>query len=245
MPVHNEAELLPYSLPSLYRLDPDEVIILLDRCTDNSKLISARIAKHYNKYDSTRFIEVEGPTPMWRQRVAYLRRLGFNLASNKVILTTDADMILDRNLARYIEKLADPKIALMGFNFYDYPFNLRSFLRRIISIFTPFSGYAGLYAFKKSAWIKTENISSLKKIPSSEDTHLRLAIIKKYGSKITNTKSLHLRPSEGHDKNYLRGIMYHKLVKFPLWRMILYSLATLRPKGLIGYIHSKRISKKI
>ncbi|MBD3204938.1 glycosyltransferase [Candidatus Bathyarchaeota archaeon] len=239
MPVHNEADMLPLSLPSIYRTEPDEVIILLDRCTDRSREIAEKITEHFNKEDSTKIITINTPHHGWKQRIAYLRRKGFRKARNDIILTTDADIVLDKKISEEISKLEDPEIALLGFKFYDYPFTLQTLLIRLISNLTAFSGYAGLYAFKKKAWLETEKMDSLRKISSSEDTHLRLSIMKKHYSAVSNTKSLHLRPSEDRERNFQRGMMYYNVVKLPLWLMILYSFSTLRFTALAGYIHAR------
>ena len=113
-------------------------------------------------------------------------------------------------------------------------------VKTIISKMTPFSGFAGLYAFKKSAWLETEKIESVKKITSSEDTHLRLSIMKNYETMHINTKTLHLRPAESSERAYIRGVMYWNLVRYPSWKMILYSIATFRPASLRGYLEQKR-----
>jgi glycosyltransferase involved in cell wall biosynthesis len=241
MPVHNEQELLKYSLPSIYKLNPIEILIILDRCTDNSSLVIEIISKKFDRFDQTKIIDVNNTSPSWVERNAYLRRLGFSYSNNEIILNTDADLVLDINIKDHIQKLSKPKLGLLGFGFIDYPYNIQSFSRRIITKFTPFSGYAGLYAFKKTAWQKTENMEDLKKNPSSEDAHLRLAISSKYHTEHVNTNTLHLRPTESQERSYLRGAMYWKLLRYPLWKMILYSMVTFRPAALKGYLESKDI----
>ena len=240
MPVHNEMDFLKYSLPSIFELEPGEIIILLDRCTDDSKCTIKYISKKYKKEEITKLIEINEFSPEWNKRSAFLRRHGFSLSSNEIILNTDADLILDTKIKNYISKLNDPQIGLIGFGFIDYPYNIQSLSKTIISKLTPFSGYAGLYAFNKSAWEETENIDSLKKVSRSEDTHLRLSIMKKYTTLHFNTKTLHLRPAESIERSYMRGVMYWELLKYPLWKMIIYSILTFRPAALKGYLHQKK-----
>lgn len=79
-----------------------------------------------------------------------------------------------------------------------------------------------------------------KKISSSEDTHLRLSIEREHKSAVKNTKSLPLRPSEDRERSFQRGVMYHDVVKLPLWLMILYSFSTLRLSALGGYLHARK-----
>jgi hypothetical protein len=243
MPIHNEQELLPYSLPSIYTLNPNEVLLVLDRCTDKSKIVIQKIADYYKKREITHLMEINETSPDWNKRSAFLRRYAFKLCKNEIILNTDADLILDKKIKKYLSKLINPTLGLIGFGFFDYPFNIQSFSKTIISKMTPFSGFAGLYAFKKTAWLETEKMESLKKISSSEDTHLRLSIMKKYETMHINTKTLHLRPAESSERSYLRGVMYWDLLRYPLWKMIFYSLATFRTSSLRGYLDQRRKSQ--
>ena len=45
VPIHNEEEFLPYSLPSVYALNPEEVLLLFDRCSDKSANVASKISK--------------------------------------------------------------------------------------------------------------------------------------------------------------------------------------------------------
>ena len=69
-PIHNEAEYLPYSLPTIYRLNPDEVILIFDRCTDESRKVSEEIAEEMGFTHRTEFVEMNGPSPGWTFRKA-------------------------------------------------------------------------------------------------------------------------------------------------------------------------------
>lgn len=196
MPIHNEEKYLPYSLPSVYKLDPDEVILLFDRCTDNSLRLSKKIARTMNSLQKTEFYEMNDPSPDWKSRIAFLRNYAYNLVKNDVIITTDADMIIDSSIKNYLIKIGSNNVAMVSFGFLDHPYTFQTFSRRFISFISPFTGFAGFYAFSKRAWLETEDLESEKRIPSAEDTHLRMSILKKYQIKHKNTKSMHLRPIE-------------------------------------------------
>jgi len=66
VPIHNEAKYLPYSLPAIYRLEPDEVILIFDRCTDESLEISKNISEKFGNKSETRYIELNKPSMDWK-----------------------------------------------------------------------------------------------------------------------------------------------------------------------------------
>jgi glycosyltransferase involved in cell wall biosynthesis len=239
MPVHNEEEFISYSLPSIYSLKPNELLVLLDRCTDDSESIIKNISKKSETCCITRIIESNEATPDWNRRSSYLRRKGFHLAKNDVILNTDADIILDPKISSHLANIGLNGLGLIGFGFIDYPYNVQSFLRMTVSQLTPFSGYAGLYAFSKKAWLKTEDPEMVKRLLRSEDTYLRKSIAETYRIRHINTRSLHLRPDETRERDFFRGEAHWDLLHFPIWLMFLYSMVTLRPASISGYINAR------
>ncbi|MCS7365574.1 MAG: glycosyltransferase family 2 protein [archaeon GB-1867-035] len=240
MPIHNEEKFLYYSLPSIYRLKPDEVILIFDRCTDNSLKVARKIARHFKYLEKTRFIELNEPSPEWRFRVAFLRRYGFKLAKNNIILNTDADTILDTKIREHIREISKGNVALISFGRKNYPITFQDFITRLASTINPKIGFTGIYAFSKKAWIETEDQEKVKKIIRAEDTHLKESISKKYKTLFIKTNSIHLRPRETKERRYIKGYLYWAVKRNPLWKVILHSLIYLRPEVLSGYIYAKR-----
>ncbi|MFX0137734.1 MAG: glycosyltransferase [Candidatus Hodarchaeota archaeon] len=240
MPIYNEADYLYYSLSSIYRLNPDEVILIFDRCTDNSKKISIDIARSFRFIQRTKFIELNEPATDWLFRKAYLRRYGYKQAKNDVILNVDADMYLDPSINKKIQKVGMEGIGIVSFGYIDKPYSIRSFIRRILTTFIPLKGFSGLFAFSKKAWLDTESEDSAKKIILSEDSHLCVSIMKKYRKEFFNTKTLHLRPNENMKRHYMRGIGYWKTVQErSILRMFLHSIIMIRPAVMAGYLYAK------
>jgi len=245
MPIHNEEKFLYYSLPSIYRLKPDEVILIFDRCTDNSLKVAKKIARCFNYLDKTKFIELNEPSSEWKFRVAFLRRYGFKLAKNDVILNTDADTILDPKIREHIKKINKNNVALVSFGRKTFPTTFQDFITRIISTINPKIGFTGIYAFSKKAWLETENQEKVKKIVRAEDTHLRESISKKYRVIFIKTKSIHLRPEESKKRRFIKGYVYWAVKRNPLWKAILHSIIYLRPQTFAGYIYARRREKSI
>lgn len=242
LPVHNEAEMLPYTLRSIFDLGPDEVIFGLDRCTDSSESVIRGYAKRVN-YGGALTLRVfaEGDGVGWAFRPGYLRRELYRMARNDVILNTSADIRLDPLIRDHIER--NPEYKLLSFGYLDYPFNPQTFIKTIISATTPIHGYAGLLSFSRDAWLETEDLEELKKIPRGEDTHLQLAIAKRHPAKHINTWSLHLRPNETRLDHYNRGLAAHHQLHIGIPRAFVSSFVMLRPALFTGYIHARRNQK--
>ena len=239
-PIHNEAQYLPYSLPTIFRLDPDEVILIFDRCTDESRNVSEEIAREMGFIHRTKFIELDDPSPGWTFRKAFLRRYGYRLARNDVILNVDADMYLDPSIRNHIQSVGLDGVGIISFGYLDKPYSFRSFIKRIITYLVPFKGFSGLFAFSKMAWLNTESEESARRIVLSEDSHLCINIMKIYRRRFFNTKTLHLRPNENARRHYMRGIAYWMTVREPsTLRMLLHSIIMVRPAVISGYLHAK------
>jgi glycosyltransferase involved in cell wall biosynthesis len=242
MPIHNESKFIPYSLPAVYSLDPSEVILIFDRCTDNSKLISKKIAKKHNKEHLTRFIELKNPVSEYNFRTAFVRRYAFNLATKDYILNVDSDVLLDKKIKDYLKRIKD--YGLISFGYLDYPFTFQSIIRKLISKLIPRIGFTGQYIFNKKAWIETEDSNKVKQIFKAEDTHLKEAMEKKYNIAFIDTKSLHLKPSETKQKHYMRGFANWEVKRKNLFLMLIQSIIYLRPASFVGYYYSRFVYSK-
>jgi len=244
MPIHNEENLLSYSLPSVLKLVPDEVILIFDRCTDRSLEIAEEITKRYEFGSRTKLIELKS-SQRWKFRVAFLRRHGFRLAKNHVILNTDADLILDGKIVDYLHLVGKKNIGIVLFSRIPYPRTLQSFLGTLFSPFVPIVGFGGLYAFSKQAWLETENQESAKATPRAEDTHLRLSILRRHKEIFVKTKTLHLRPRETARYHFLKGVTRWQTKRESLWRVTIHSFIFLRPLVLSGYLKARLHNKEL
>jgi len=233
MPVHNEEQVLPYTLPSVFALKPDELIFIMDRCTDNSlnTIMDMFKASQLRTNIDIHFIEAQMD---YLYRPAGLRRLGYAKATNDAILNVSADIVLDPIIKKHILDL-DMGVKMVRFGYLDWPYNLRCFLRQIYSRYTPFKSMSGLYAFSKSAYDETEDLEDLKK-QFSEDTHLIMAVESTYKTRYYNTKSFHLRTDESVEYDVQRGINYQRTMQMHPLKAFLYSMGMLRPHLFLSYV---------
>lgn len=242
LPVHNEAEFLKYSLPSVYKLQPQEVILILDRCTDKSQSIAKDIASRYENVE-TRFYSVNGNVD-WVYRPAYLFRMGYHEARNNLVLTSAADIILDSKITGYFGEIGK-NIGLISFSYLDYPVHFRNLLKRLLigSGISPPSRkqrwLSGVFIFSKKAWLETEDQEAIKHVERAQDTYLHVALLKKYKSKCVITGSFHLRPRENNAMHYLKGRLYWTVAKRSFILTLLSALFYLRLGLIKGYIHAR------
>ena len=237
-PIHNEENMIPMTLPSIYDLKPNQVMLIFDRCTDHSLPAAKQIADKLDSDEVTDLVVVNHSSPDWKFRSAYLRRRAYQVAENDTILNTSADLQLDPKIRSHLNLLN--RYKLMSFGYFDYPWTIQCFLRHIISEVMPLKGFGGLLAFSRKAWLETEDLEDLKKQPRAEDTHLQMAISSKYPRLHINTRSLHLRPNENRLDHYNRGqAQWVTQRKTPLSAFI-HSVFMVRPAVFTGYTHARR-----
>ena len=229
-PMYNEEKFIPSWINNTLKLGADEVIVGLDRCTDNSEKLLRPYGFKIVKYDDT-------PNG-YMMRAAGIRRDLYSRSSNDVIVNTSADLLLDINIKEHVKQIG--KYGLISFGYVDYPYTIQTFLRNIISECTPLHGFAGLLSLSKDAWEKTEDLEDLKTIRRAEDTHLHMAIRKHYSTNHILTSSWHLRPNEEKIDHYNRGQAKCTLQEQPTWKAFAHSVFMLRPALLTGYMHAKR-----
>jgi len=240
VPIHNDALYLPYSLPSIYRLHPDEVVLLFDRCRDSSQAIAQSIARRFA--DSvTHTVEVNHPVA-WKSRLAYLRRLGYRLASHDVILVMDADMILDPRIGQLLRQRLSSSTPLLRFGMRVYPVSIRYLVIAIIKrlVQAVYQTYGGVYAFWRDAWLDSEE-PGVQHIKRAEDTSLQRAILRHGGqSCFIETDTVHLRHvDDTRARSYLKGRLYWSVAQRGFLSTLLSALLFLRPLVLVGYVHER------
>ncbi len=239
MPIKDETDLLKYSLPSIYALDPDEVVLMMED-VEKSITVAKDIAKHYGFFDKTRISILYESVPDWNFRQAYARRKGYSLAKNDVILTVDADIIVDTKIKKYFELIGKNNIKLVSFSKIPYPLTYKGILDMLIHKIYKHPSFTGLYVFSKKAWQETEDIEDLKKIPRGEDTHLHAYLIKRYNDLfVSGLKNIVLRPKESSKYQYLMGQNRWKIRREKIWQMMFTTILYFRPWMMIGYLKAR------
>jgi glycosyltransferase involved in cell wall biosynthesis len=245
MPIHNEEHNLLFSLSSLFRLDPDEVVFVMDNCIDRSRQLIEAYAKEIDYKGNLKFLEVRDIPKDWNYRVAYLFRLGYRASRNDVILTTAADIVLDQKIRNYIDKFGKNNVKIVSFGLKPYPLDRVYFARKIISLILPRSTFSGVFLFSRDAWLENEKEEDAKKVFRAQDTLMFRSIRRKYPARHYWTKSLHLRSRTGESNYYYtRGLVSYQVTKRSSLFVFISSIVYLHPKMFVGYQHAKHMKIK-
>lgn len=236
--VRNEAKMLPQTLPSIYALDPDEVIFGLDRCTDDTeRIVKAEAKRHPETH--TRVINYgESDGRGWNFRRAYLRWSLGEASSNEVVISTAGDIFLDPKLRKVLRLIPD-RYRILSLGYLDRPWTPQTFLRFLAAESRIFYGFSGVLAYSRSAWLETEDLDDLKRIYIGEDTHLHRAIKSKYPARFVNTNTFHLRPNEDPSHHYRRGVAQWESLHKGYLGSFIHSLLLIRPMVFTGYRHAR------
>ena len=242
LPIHNEEAYLSYSLPSIYRIFPDEVILLFDRCTDNSKKIAYKIAKYCRMMEKTKFFDVP-ESPDWSFRPGFLRIYGTKRAKHDLVLLSNADIILDSRITQYFGLIGRDNVGLITFMYKDFPIDWRNLLKRLLvstgsKVLGSERWLTGIRVYHKKMALDSENIESLKHVEKAEDTHLQIAITKKHRSRCFTVDMLHLRP-RGTSRDLLRGRVYWTVGHRTFLQALLAGIMFLRLNIIKGYIQER------
>jgi glycosyltransferase involved in cell wall biosynthesis len=244
MPVHNEQDNLLYSLPVLFAIEPDEIIIVLDRCSDRSRDIIEAVSRKQGYKGNIKLIEVVEDFPEWRYRVACLFRLGFAEARNDTILTMAADIVLDERIKDYVPLIQSSDAKMISFGLKYYPVDLIFFVKKLVTLVFPGRGFSGVFLFSKKAWMETEDEERVKRIVKSQDTFLSDSIKKKYSTRHVWLNVVHLRARRDVKDQYLRGVTAYQISKKSLISVFISSIIYLRPLMLMGYMHARERAAK-
>jgi glycosyltransferase involved in cell wall biosynthesis len=244
MPVHNEQENLLYSLPALFSVEPDEIIVVLDRCNDGSRNIIETVSKKLGYKGSLKLLEVSKDFPDWGYRVARLFRLGFGEARNDTILMMAADIVLDKRIKDYVPLIKSSDSKLISFGLKYYPVNMIYFVKKLVTLFFPGRGFSGVLLFSKRAWMETEDEEMVKRIVKAQDTFLSNSIKTKYSTRHVWLNVVHLRARRDKKDQYLRGVTAYQVSGKSLLSVFISSIIYLRPLMLMGYLQAREKAGK-
>ena len=240
MPIHNEATMLPLSLPSVYNLRPSEVILIFDNCVDESEQVAKKIIKKHDPQNRiTTCINDVTKEVEHKFRIAYLKRLGMDTAACDVVLSTDADIVLDPKINQHIEQIK--QFPFMSFEHFDFPVNWRTLIKRALRFIPLWTAdkLSGIYAVDLKVRAECEDLEKVKSIEQGEDTLMQQCIRTKYPTKFFHVKNIHLRPKEDSARHYRRGKYYWKTAKRGFLKTIASAVISGRFNLIRGYIHAR------
>jgi len=184
IPVKDEVDLIPRTLPSYYAVRPSEVLLCTDKpCPAEVRSTVMQVAEACGAHQITRIIEVEKDVE-WKYHQAHVRRTGFDRANYHRILTGDIDLIINRNVLKAVGLVGENNIGLVSVSKFQYPNTLLRLLRLVgVGILLKYihhlaqlyrgrgietTTFTGLYSIWKPYWLDREPQEELKKLKSSK-----------------------------------------------------------------------------
>lgn len=231
--VYNEEKYLPYSLPMIG--DPlfNEIVIVLDRCTDNSEAM-------VNKVRDGRFLLQYKDSQLWENPLAEAKNMGCSTATGDFLMITDADFILDVDAVNRGRELLldDPMCDAVVFTYNQYSF-YSSVFHRIkdiwINLLWKLIRRGGFMPTRSGIYLIRKNSAIIPDKPSEYDylqRNLRTTSI--------TSRSLHLRPKRSKEDQYTRGRTRSQLAQYSLMRTVIMSILLLEPYLLTGYLEGRQ-----
>lgn len=242
VPVHNEAAMLVYTLPSIWRLKPKEVIFVLDRCTDQTEKVVRRLWDKYSSDEVILLLFKVQKISRWRMHLNFLYDFGIRNAKSKIVLLTQADTLHD--YVKIMENIRNALHGMVSFAALPHPHisPWNYFLNNILQLFASYlsiTRFSGVIAINKQHYL---SCSLTAKDLFNFDTQLKINFEKKpYNYTFVLSKNLNLRPWV-RSKLWNLGVDKYKAGS-PLWKVLLFSCIRLMPEVITGYLHAKHTRK--
>lgn len=175
VPVRDEVNLIPSTLPSYYAVNPSEVLVCTDKPAPSEvRQVIQKVTKACNAQNITRIIEVERDLK-WSFHQAHVRRTGFKKAKYDRILTVDIDLMINRNVLKALKLVGKNNVGLVSCSKFRYPKSLVdlwrigtiAFLSKIVhgilDRFMEITIFTGLYALWRPFWLDSEPEEKIRK----------------------------------------------------------------------------------
>lgn len=237
LPVHDEEVYLPYSLPSIFALEPSELVVVFDRCRDHSVEVVDDLVRQAG-FEPARVKYVEVSERFDGFQLNGVRRRGYEVAENNVILATGADIILDHTCMRALDFLEEQNVALVSLGCLDYPVSPRNLVGNLAQKFMAnirAPRFYGPFFFKRNLLRNLTEVSGF----ISEDAPLWLALLDKFEMRFVHCCCLHLRGDESWQRNYWRGRDYWRVARRNPVFALASSVLMFRPSLMVGYLHER------
>jgi len=238
MAVHNEAEYLRYSLPALRRIPFNELIFVLDRCTDNSEETIRE-----SGFQNSQIVFKE--EQHWINPIGETFQTGFDRARNDLVFALGADLILtSRALSMAEDLMKKPRVGSVFFGFTQR--SVQGIRRRIHEEYINFlkrylldraSPYrmeftTGVYCFRKC-------LGKLRDVPAEyDDLHNQIRARGYEVVYLPDAGIIHLRAGLSKEKQIWHGRERARLHE-PLMKVALHSIINLKPWTLITFLRCR------
>jgi hypothetical protein len=258
VPVKDEVDLIPTTLPSYYAVNPSEVIICTDKPTPRKvRQVVQKVAAACDALNITRIVEVERD-PEYKYHQAWVRRTGFRKAKYDRILTVDVDLVINKKVLKTVELVGKDNIGLVSCS-KKYPYKgiqkiWRMITQKIVNLVYPIR-FTGLYAIWRPYWLDSEDkgikrLRSPKKITDGsfeevvfgEDVYLHNCLIKKHKGVYLRDVGAVCLTTDAQDKPYVQfqSGRYFASRNYNIFQILAKSILYLRFHVMLGWLYEKR-----
>lgn len=243
MPLHNEALFLPFSLQALKHADLGELVVVLDRCTDESERL-IDIFTGQASFPVRKYVLSERE---WGNPTSEVFKMGFEKAQGDVVYSLAGDCIYDPR----IFQICWANLDFASFHYYDFPLGkglldkLHSlwvnFLKRILNIYLPHltkqTKFSGIYAFQKRFFNRLNPLD----VQSEDVWYFQQALnLKVKYRHFTQFRNIHMRPATiGFAEKQKAHGTGKQALNYPLWKVVAHSVLLIKPHTLKAYIHAR------
>ena len=242
IPVHNEAKMLRYTLPSIHGLKPKEVIFVLDRCTGSTEKIIRDFWKKRDCGEMKLVLLRVRKKSKWKIHLNFLYDLGIGKAKSEIVLLSQADVLHDYGKIR--RNIKDALHGMVSFAVSEHPHIApwNHFVTKTLQIVGSTFGvkpFSGVVAFSKEYYM-TCRLSSNDSF--NFDTQLLVSFKNKGHSYVyVLSRNLNLRP-------WIRSKLWNVgmdryAAKKPFWNVLLFSLVRFMPEVFAGYLCARLKNK--
>lgn len=186
-----EYEFLKKSLPSAIKLNPDEIIIGVDKPL-SSKLYKRIIDLTANIFSNWRIIEVER-SPEWKFQLAKVVWECYTQAKHDTILSFDVDSVLRKEVLLGLDDIGADHVAVLSFTKKIRIKNIRELIRYIfyrIRVMQNDYVFSGVYWVNRPYFFDTIPKEKYMKIINGVDTILCNEVLEQKKYKIITRKEI-------------------------------------------------------
>lgn len=230
--IRNEEHYLQYSLQNLLAIPFKEIVVVLDRCTDGSRML-------VQQYSDYRFKIVEKTCLTWRNPNAEAKNMGVRVARGNLIFHTDADVILDveavHKAIQILQYRRDVDAVVVGYKLHSLYGSIFDRLRdEWLNIFARLVRLLRLQPSRGGIYLARKKYASPPDCDSAYD-----AVQRGGGVVYVESRTLHLRPRYERESQESRGRSRAFLPQYSLAKMLL-AILQLQPYMLTAYMQTKR-----
>ena len=231
LPVHNEQQYLPYSLPRLNKLDVEEILFVLDRCNDDSEGL-------IRTFGNCKTHVIRKNNSSWKNQCAEAKAYGCFKAEHGLVLMCDADVLIDVNSIETAKRIVQTQNCIVTLSYKQYSLN-GTVLERIRDEWLNLIGLVirkvKLQPTRSGIYLARKQNLFLEDYPSEYDQLQR-----KHKVVMVKSKTLHLRPRYSKTAQIRRGQARAGLPQYNFLKILLASLLEFQPYMLLAYLRSKK-----